>query len=185
MRNTSKVGSVTFTHVAAALADMGHTVLSPFCDTRRYDLVFEDEEGRFFRVQCKTGRLYRGTLSFATCSVDSRSVKGRTIRRGYRGQIDYFGVYCPANRKVYLVPVNDVPANNAFLRIDPPKNGQKTGIRWARDYEIGAVAQLGARQNGILEVTGSIPVGSTSCRTLRKCPQSFILRQLRLTEVHS
>jgi hypothetical protein len=35
---------------------------------------------------------------------------------------------------------------------------------------VGAVAQLGARQNGILEVTGSIPVGSTekACDQRRK-----------------
>jgi hypothetical protein len=30
--------------------------------------------------------------------------------------------------------------------------------------EIGAIAQLGERYNGIVEVTGSIPVGSTKFR---------------------
>ena len=30
--------------------------------------------------------------------------------------------------------------------------------------EIGAIAQLGERYNGIVEVTGSIPVGSTNSK---------------------
>ena len=32
----------------------------------------------------------------------------------------------------------------------------------AEANEIGAIAQLGERYNGIVEVTGSIPVGSTN-----------------------
>ncbi len=31
----------------------------------------------------------------------------------------------------------------------------------ARPFPLGAIAQLGERYNGIVEVTGSIPVGST------------------------
>jgi len=54
------------------------------------------------------------------------------------GQIDAFGVYCPQNRKAYLIPIEDVPAvTYAHLRLDPPLNGQTTGIRWAHKYEIG------------------------------------------------
>ncbi len=40
---------------------------------------------------------------------------------------------------------------------------------FARVFTVGAVAQLGARQNGILEVTGSTPVGSTSVPSFQ-CP---------------
>jgi hypothetical protein len=72
-------------------------------------------------------------------------VKGRTIRKGYKDEIDLFGVYCPGTEKVYLVPVEDVPCGEACLRLIPPRNHQKSKIRWAKDYEIGAVAQLGAR----------------------------------------
>ena len=41
-------------------------------------------------------------------------------------------------------------AGRSFLSSEPPE-----GIR-------GAIAQLGERYNGIVEVTGSIPVGSTN-----------------------
>jgi hypothetical protein len=49
------------------------------------------------------------------------------------------------------------------------RKNQQIGIRWASDYEfdaklrsLGAVAQLGERQSGTLEATGSSPVGSTA-----------------------
>jgi hypothetical protein len=160
MRSTSKVGEISTAQVLAALVRSGKSVLLPFGDHKRYDLVIEEQDGCFYRVQCKTGRIYRGSLWFATCSVDSRSGRG-TIRRSYRGEITYFGVYCPGNNKAYLVPVDEVPVGEAVLRLSLPKNNQKSKIRWASQYEIGAVAQLGARVNGIHEVTGSIPVSST------------------------
>jgi PD-(D/E)XK endonuclease len=57
---------------------------------------------------------------------------------GYHGQIDAFGVYCPQNGMVYLILREDVPAvTYARLRLDPPLNGQTTGIRWAHKYKIG------------------------------------------------
>src|SRR5262249_41637511 len=108
-------------------------------------------------------RLVNGAIVFPTSSIHAPSRTGlpKTIRRSYRGQADYFGVYCPQTDKVYLVPVDEVGVNGVLLRVDPPKNNQHSRIRWAKDYGIGAVAQLGARQSGTLEVTGSIPVGST------------------------
>lgn len=47
-----------------------------------------------------------------------------------------FGVYCPEVGKCYLVPVEDVTRTTCSLRVDPPKNGQKKGIRWAANYEV-------------------------------------------------
>ena len=62
-------------------------------------------------------RLINGAVTFYPCSVDSRSVDGTTLRRGYRGEVEWFGVYCPANRQVYLVPVDDVPVG-ARVEVD-------------------------------------------------------------------
>jgi hypothetical protein len=39
--------------------------------------------------------------------------------------------------------------------------------RYNKDFPCGPVAQLGARMNGIHEVTGSIPVWSTNLTSLR------------------
>jgi hypothetical protein len=45
-------------------------------------------------------------------------------------------VYCPDNGKCYLVPVGKVASMSGCLRVAPPRNGQKTRIHWAEDYEI-------------------------------------------------
>ena len=59
------------------------------------------------------------------------------MHAGYEGVIDYYGVYCPDNGKVYLIPIAVVNTSSAFyLRIDPPKNNQQKRIRWAKDYEV-------------------------------------------------
>jgi hypothetical protein len=159
--NKSQTGHRTLVKVMTALVNLDKALYVPFGDHGRVDLIYEEEDGRLVRVQCKTAWVAKGCLVFPTTSVDSRSVKGRTLRRGYRGEADLFGVYCPVLNRVYLIPVEDVPQGEARLRLTPPKNNQKKKIRWAAEYEIGAVAQLGERYNGIVEVTGSTPVGST------------------------
>jgi PD-(D/E)XK endonuclease len=165
--NTSKIGEISQAQVLAALVQAGKSILLPFGDNKRYDLLIEEEDGRFFRVQCKTGRIINGAMQFPTSSLHAASRTGldKSIKRSYRGVVDFFGVYCPQNGKVYLIPIDHLGDNGAFLRVEPPRNNQRRLIRWAHDYEIGAVAQLGARVNGIHEVTGSIPVGSTSSQT--------------------
>jgi hypothetical protein len=135
MRNTSRTGEVSRTQVMAALVLQGKMVLVPLADYHRYDLAIDDGD-RFVRVQCKTGRLNKGAIVFNPCSIDSQSKQGGCIRKGYAEQVELFGVYCPELRKCYLVPVKDVPTNECCLRVDPPRNGQKTRIRWAADYEI-------------------------------------------------
>jgi hypothetical protein len=119
------------------LALQGKTVLLPLGDFQRYDLVI-DEGGRFLRVQCKLAQLTNGAVHFHPCSIDSRSEPGRCVRKGYVGEVDLFGVYCPEVKKCYLVPVEVAPATGCYLRIAPTRNGQKRGIRWAVDYEMRA-----------------------------------------------
>jgi hypothetical protein len=137
MRNTSLTGEVCRTQVIAALTLQGRMLVLPMGDFQRYDLGIDDgPEGGYHRVQCKTGRLRKGAIVFYPCSVDSRSERGRCIRKSYAGQVQFFGVYCPDLHKCYLVPVGDVPATTCSLRVDPPRNGQKQGVRSATAYEI-------------------------------------------------
>jgi hypothetical protein len=81
-------------------------------------------------------RLTNGAVHFHPCSIDSRSEPGRCVRKGYVGQVDLFGVYCPQVKKCYLVPVAIAPATGCYLRVTPARNGQRRGIRRAADYEI-------------------------------------------------
>ncbi len=59
------------------------------------------------------------------------------LRKGYKGEADYFGVYSPEMGKVYLVPVDDVPiGSKGLLRLHATRNNQQKGVKWAKDYEI-------------------------------------------------
>jgi hypothetical protein len=57
-------------------------------------------------------------------------------RKTYHGDADYFGVYCPELGTSYLVPVEDVGNVEGALRVEPTRNGQLTGVRWAKNYEL-------------------------------------------------
>jgi hypothetical protein len=54
----------------------------------------------------------------------------------YRGQCDYFAVYCEEFDKIYLIPVDQVGTTGAVLRLTPRKNNQDKNILWAKDYEL-------------------------------------------------
>jgi len=130
--NSKTIGERTEAIFLAEFLKRGKTVLLPFGDNQRYDLVLE-ERGSFFRIQCKTGRIKNGTISFSTCSSYIHRDGGK---RDYRGQVEYFGVYCPKHQKVYLVPAGDVGKREGVLRLQAPMNHQVKKIRWARDYEL-------------------------------------------------
>lgn len=130
--NTHRVGDLTEAIVMAELLKVYQCVLLPFGNGRRYDLVVDDGE-RFLRVQCKTGRLRRGCVLFNARSTHwHRGGKDH----GYRGQVEFFGIYCPETEMVYLVPAEDVTESIGSLRIEPTGNNQQQGIRWAKQYEL-------------------------------------------------
>ena len=53
--------------ILAEVMKYGYTVLIPFGEGRRYDMVIE-KDAQFFRLQCKAGRYENGVVKFNTCS---------------------------------------------------------------------------------------------------------------------
>jgi PD-(D/E)XK endonuclease len=101
--NTKQKGDIAEAQVLAAFLKAGMSVLMPFGDRSRYDLVVE-ESGKFKRIQVKTGRVKGTSLIFNSYSVTSEN--GRVKHVNYRGQVDYFAVYNPSSGKIYMVPVH-------------------------------------------------------------------------------
>ena len=138
--NNKTIGECSEAIIMAKLLEVGYSVLMPFGDSRRYDLVIEDTNGNFYRIQCKTGWIeHNGAyIQFKTASSYYHTKAGRTSygKRDYRGQIDFFAAYCPDTGKVYLVPVNHVGIASATLRLLPTANKQEKNVRWAKDYEV-------------------------------------------------
>jgi hypothetical protein len=127
------IGQRTEAIVLAALVRRGYRVLTPFGTNQRYDLAI-DVGDHFLRVQCKTGRLRRGTIIFAVKSV--RSNTRRTYVRTYENEVDLFLVYCPETDRVYAIPIEDATSSVGALRVAPTANNQAKGIRWASEYEL-------------------------------------------------
>jgi hypothetical protein len=117
--------------VLTALVQAGYRPLLPFGGGHPYDIAL-DLGGKLMRIQCKTGRLLKQGLVFFPTAIWCRNMSYRS----YRGDVDSFGVYCPSTGEVYLVPIGDVPERAAYLRVEPTKNGQTRGVRWAKDYVI-------------------------------------------------
>lgn len=132
--NPSEIGDVSVARVLAALVQNGEVVLVPFGDARRYDLAV-DRNGQLVRVQVKTGRVRKGAILFWTCSNTKLSGVS-DARKSYVGEADFFAVFCPETDSCYMVPADEVPSRQGSLRVSPPANGQKKGIRLAEDFKI-------------------------------------------------
>lgn len=135
------VGAESEAVIAAVLIQAGYTVLTPNGYMHRYDLVIEDANGGFWKIQCKTAWLTKGgsTIDFSTASLLQAGQRGRkvSVRKPYKNEVHYFAVYSPDTRKVYLIPIEDAPNTTMRLRLtDAPKNGQTKGIKYAVDYEL-------------------------------------------------
>ncbi|HTK07001.1 MAG TPA: group I intron-associated PD-(D/E)XK endonuclease [Ktedonobacteraceae bacterium] len=128
--------------IVARLLEIGYGVLIPFGDSYRYDLVIEDADNKFWRVQCKTAwiGLEGAVLNFNAVSnhyhYSYKEQKSVNRRRDYRGQIEYFAVYSPDTRKVYLLPADHIETVQVRLRLTATKNNQEKNVKWATDYEI-------------------------------------------------
>lgn len=133
MPNTKTIGEITEAVVLAEFIQAGFPVSLPFGENQRYDMIL-DAAGRLLRVQCKTARkLDCGVISFNAHSTP-------LARTGYRNQADLFAVYAPSTRQVYVLPVDDVPETEVWLRLVPTKNNQKLHVRWAKDHTLEAWA---------------------------------------------
>jgi PD-(D/E)XK endonuclease len=135
MRDTTSIGNVTEGQVLGALLRHGYTVLVPFGAQAGFDLVLY-QGGIFSRVQCKTGRLKNGAINFRLYSVTLDSTTKRYRTKPYKDAVDFYGVYCPDTKQTYLVPTTALSTWQADLRLEAPKNNQRKGVLWAKDYQL-------------------------------------------------
>ena len=54
----------------------------------------------------------------------------------YANDVDYFAVYSPDLRKIYLIPIAHVGNSENCLRLVATKNNQEMHVKWAADYEL-------------------------------------------------
>ncbi len=159
-RNPNEKGNVAEAAIALAAIKLGVPVLKPVTEHCRYDLAF-DIEDRLLRVQCKWASRDADVLKINL--TGSRYTATRQIQTVYSAnEIDAVAAYCEELDRCYLMPIQIVAGRRAiWLRLAPPKNGQRACLNWASEYELaGAIAQLGERRGGTAKVAGSSPASS-------------------------
>ena len=127
---TIQRGNQAEAHVLASLVARDMLVLIPFGEGHPYDLVL-DLNRHFIRIQCKCAHLYKGCVTFKSCSTDHG-----TGPRDYHGRADVFGVHFPPTGDVYFVPVAEAATRATALRLGPARNNQRLRVRMAADYAV-------------------------------------------------
>jgi prevent-host-death family protein len=157
-------GNVAELKIAAEAARLGIPVLAPMTEHERYDLVFE-LNGELKRVQCKSAPR-KGDVVAVTFVTNRRGPDG-FIRTKYSAkEIDAIAAYCPELDECFYISMAEVDGGCSFyLRLAPPRNGQRAALHFAAEYRLGAIAQLGEHFHGMEGVVGSSPTSSTSSET--------------------
>lgn len=123
-------GNLTELQCLTAFVEAGLTVSIPYGDCARYDFIIE-YQNQLFKVQCKTSHLFGdnddGIVFACRSTINSKE------RRYSKDEIDYFCTFF--NNICYLIPVEECSVEKK-LRFIPPKNNQKVGISYAKDYEL-------------------------------------------------
>ena len=61
---STEIGTHAEAEVISKLTAAGHVVLIPFGGAQHYDMVIEDAEGNFWRIQCKKAWYRNGCVVF-------------------------------------------------------------------------------------------------------------------------
>jgi hypothetical protein len=140
----SQKGAAAEAAITAAVIELGLTVLRPLCEGRRYDIVI-DLEPELLRVQCKRAHRLKGVLCVGLQT--NRCTPREYVSSSYTpAEVDAVAAYSPELNRSFLVPIDEACGRRSIrLRLDPSRNNQAEGIRWADDYELEAM--IGQRRS--------------------------------------
>lgn len=141
MNDTKKKGNLTELQCITAFMQEGYQVSIPFGEDSRYDFI-ADVDDKLLKIQCKTCHEMLDdegdviAIHFK-CVRQTGNAASKWARVKYEiNEIDYFATFYQG--KCYLVPLKEC-SNEKTLRIKPPKNNQKVGISFLKDYEMSEV----------------------------------------------
>src|SRR5215831_15264329 len=156
--DTKRKGDASEALALWKLSEAGLTVLIPWGDNARFDLVVVIGD-TFLRIQCKTGRLRSGYVSFRTFGVG----RDGKCYRYVAGELDYYAVRCLETGELYLVPFAEAGSSTQpQLRVAPPRpnstGGRQTArVRWAARYAADLVIESWLRTGGEFDPRWSPP----------------------------
>ena len=141
----SQKGAAAEAAITSAVIQLGLTVLRPLCEGRRYDLIV-DLEPRLLRVQCKLVRR-RGGVLMVRLETSRHTPRGYVFTSYSATEIDAVVAYSPELNRSFLLPIAEVAGRRGVhLRLEPARNRQSKGVRWAEDYSLERT--IGRLRNG-------------------------------------
>lgn len=136
MLNTVSIGDVGETYAIFEFTRHNAIISKPLTNNARYDLIVEVNH-RIYRVQVKTTNCIKdGKMEFSTASTNY--VKGNWDKNIYStNEVDLIFLYCVENNWCgLLLPEENMFPKSVSIRLEPPKNNQKVGIRLADAYNF-------------------------------------------------
>jgi hypothetical protein len=131
--------------VARDLVRRGYRIAIPYGEDWDFDLIFaRPGSDKLERIQVKYA-VTRGQVIPVRCRSSSlTNGKVRKIKRYTAETIDWIAAYCPDTDRCYYVAAIELGngRDEISLRLGPPLNCQRKGIRYAADY----VDPVGRRQ---------------------------------------
>jgi len=130
--HTKEKGDLGVLKAQVDLFEQGFAIFSPQTEHSPFDLVAY-KNGEFRRVQVK----YRSKdqygkidIKFSTCWTDRNGTHTVPVDKT---EIDLYCVYCPDTDECYYLEPGKF-GSNVSLRVEAPKNGQRSGINFAADF---------------------------------------------------
>lgn len=139
MLSSHFIGEITEQQVALAFLQLGILVSKPLVQSSRYDFVV-DINSKLYKIQVKTCHLVTDAsgIEFAT-STSHTNTQG-TLNLSYSANdVDFFATIY--NNQCYLIPYALCGKRAQKLRLVPTKNGQTSGILFAKDYYLENIIQ--------------------------------------------
>ena len=132
-------GEITEQQVAIEFLKLGLQVCKPLVQSSKYDFVV-DIENKLYKIQVKTStpKEENSYIEFAT-STSHTNTRGTLNLTYSENDVDFFATMY--NNECYLIPFSHCGKRAQRLRLVPTKNGQTTGIKFAKDYHLNDIVE--------------------------------------------
>lgn len=125
------IGEITEQSVCIEFLKLGYLVSKPLVQSSKYDFIV-DINHKLYKIQVKTGTLKEESyIEFATSTSHTNSQGTKNISYA-NNDVDFFATIY--NNQCYLIPYILCGKRHQRIRIIPTKNGQTTGILFAKDF---------------------------------------------------
>lgn len=133
MLSSHFIGEITEQQVAVEFLKLGILVSRPLVQSSRYDFIV-DINHKLYKIQVKTGSYKEDAyLEFAT-STSHTNTKGTLNLHYSEDDVDFFATMYEG--QCYLIPFHLCGKRSQRIRFVPTKNGQITGVLFAKDFHL-------------------------------------------------